>query len=301
MGSGGTTQVEGCTIAGNVALNQAVGGLRNQGATVVVANCILWDNEGPGGAQAAGNQIAGASPTYSIVEGGLAGTGNLALDPQFADAPGGDYTLGAASPAIDAGNNAAVLAGVTLDLAGAPRFVDDPAVADTGAGTAPLVDLGALERAPAAASSFCDASDGSLVACPCANPGAGDAGCDLPQATGGVALAIEAFAPDFAGGGSAHLVGTGFPAMSSPAVVVIRSPSAVGPVALGDGLRCIATTGLVRLGSQLASGGASDQTIGHGAGAGTFRYQLWFRSVPSTFCNPAAAFNLSNALQVTWP
>jgi hypothetical protein len=89
--------------------------------------------------------------------------------------------------------------------------------------------------------------------------------------------------------------------MSSPAVVVIRSPSAVGPVALGDGLRCIATTGLVRLGSQLASGGASDQTIGHGAGAGTFRYQLWFRSVPSTFCNPAAAFNLSNALQVTWP
>lgn len=110
------------------------------------------------------------------------------------------------------------------------------------------------------------------------------------------------FAPDFAGGGSAHLVGTGFPAMANPTVVVIRSPSAeVPPVVFGDGLRCIANAGLVRLGAQLASGGASDQLIGHGAGAGTFVYQLWFRSVPSTFCDPGAPFNLSNGLEIVWP
>jgi hypothetical protein len=41
------------------------------------------------------------------------------------------------------------LAGITIDLAGLARFFDDPATADTGNGTAPIVDMGAYEYQPA--------------------------------------------------------------------------------------------------------------------------------------------------------
>ena len=47
---------------------------------------------------------------------------------------------------VDAGAVATVPAGTVIDLDGNPRFVDDPTVADAGAGTAPLVDRGAFER-----------------------------------------------------------------------------------------------------------------------------------------------------------
>ncbi|MCX5690606.1 MAG: hypothetical protein NTV94_12640, partial [Planctomycetota bacterium] len=39
------------------------------------------------------------------------------------------------------------LLGLATDLVGEPRRQDDPAVADTGVGTAPVVDRGAFERA----------------------------------------------------------------------------------------------------------------------------------------------------------
>ncbi len=61
------------------------------------------------------------------------------------DAASGNLRLQPGSPAIDAGNNAAVPTGVTTDLDGNPRFVDIPAVVDTGAGDAPIVDMGAYE------------------------------------------------------------------------------------------------------------------------------------------------------------
>jgi Immunoglobulin I-set domain/S-layer homology domain len=38
--------------------------------------------------------------------------------------------------------------GTTTDAAGLPRFFDDPMAPDTGAGTPPLVDMGAYERVP---------------------------------------------------------------------------------------------------------------------------------------------------------
>lgn len=51
----------------------------------------------------------------------LSGNGNIHADPLFADAAKGDYRLQAASPCIDAGDNAAVLSGET-DLGGSPRI-----------------------------------------------------------------------------------------------------------------------------------------------------------------------------------
>ena len=147
LGSGGNTRVRNCTVVANSSTTQAVGGVRvaNSPATTV-DNCIVWNNTGPGGAQGPDNQVnATAVVTYSIVEGGFPGAGNLASDPLFADAAGEDFELTAGSPAIDAADNTQVPAGVVLDFASNPRFFDDPGVADTGVGPAPVVDVGAHE------------------------------------------------------------------------------------------------------------------------------------------------------------
>lgn len=146
LGSGGSAQVRNSTIVGNSSPSQAAGaGLRNQGTSVQISNCIFWDNEGPGGSQTSANQVSGAAVTYCIVEGGATGVGNSAADPAFVDGANADFRLQAASPAIDAGDNASVPSQTVNDFAEGRRFFDSPTVADTGAGTTPLVDMGALE------------------------------------------------------------------------------------------------------------------------------------------------------------
>lgn len=138
-----------CTVAGNTSTFTGAGVQTTSGGIAIISNSILWGNSGAGGLVAA-NQVNNGGGTnsvsYSVVLGGFSGTANLNVDPKFTNAAGGDYSLAADSPAIDAGNNALVLAGTTTDLAGAPRFVDIADVADTGAGTAPIVDRGAYER-----------------------------------------------------------------------------------------------------------------------------------------------------------
>jgi cysteine-rich repeat protein len=82
------------------------------------------------------------------------GVGNIDDDPHFVDPDGLDDTpgttdddmhLSGGSPCIDAGDNTAVPVGVTTDLDGNPRFVDDPGTPDTGNGTPPMTDMGAYE------------------------------------------------------------------------------------------------------------------------------------------------------------
>ena len=61
---------------------------------------------------------------------------------------GGDYRLAPGSPCIDAGDSTTVwLVGITLDLDGNLRFVDDPDTADTGVpdGNGAVVDMGPYE------------------------------------------------------------------------------------------------------------------------------------------------------------
>jgi hypothetical protein len=131
--------LENCTIAGNV----------GYGATFITSssnsmtNTIVWAN-GAGGVFNDGLSVV--SVTYSDTQDALTGTGNISADPLFRGYPT-DLRLGA-GPAVDSGNNAAVPVGVTTDIAGLPRFFDDPAVPNTGAGTPPIVDMGAHERVP---------------------------------------------------------------------------------------------------------------------------------------------------------
>jgi hypothetical protein len=84
--------------------------------------------------------------TFSNVDGGYPGTGNIDVIPIFSDPSTNNYRVSFGSPEIDAGSNAGVPAGVTTDQQGGDRFLDDPDVIDTGAGVAPVVDMGALER-----------------------------------------------------------------------------------------------------------------------------------------------------------
>jgi hypothetical protein len=142
-----------------------------------VDNCIFWGNI-DGGGQDESAQIfndPGDDGTtvinYSCVQGwtgGLGGEGNIGADPMFKDADGADDIAGTEddnlelsyeSPCIDAGDSNSVppdyadldedgdTSEVTpLDLAGHARFTDDPVIADIGAGTLPIVDMGAYER-----------------------------------------------------------------------------------------------------------------------------------------------------------
>ncbi|HYX22457.1 MAG TPA: right-handed parallel beta-helix repeat-containing protein, partial [Thermoanaerobaculia bacterium] len=111
----------------------------------VVQNSIFW---GDASGEIFNDGLSSFSAEYSDFQGGgVAGTGNIGADPLFLGAPA-DLRLGPGSPAVDAGKNLDVPGGVTLDLAGLPRFFDDPSVPDTGAGIPPIVDMGAYERIP---------------------------------------------------------------------------------------------------------------------------------------------------------
>jgi len=151
----GNSSLINCTIAGNSA-SIAGGGLSAAPATTPsITNTILCGNTvGFSPQQVSGSAVI----TFSCVEGGASGTGNIAGDPMFVsplgpdNLPGtGDEDLrlragpGAYSSCIDAGNRIPAEAMLTVDAAGGARFVDIPAVPDTGAGTGVAVDIGAYE------------------------------------------------------------------------------------------------------------------------------------------------------------
>jgi predicted outer membrane repeat protein len=135
-----TPNIINATFSNNTAPASSGGGIYNWDASPSVKNSIIWGNTG-----GEINNIYASSPTvtYSIVQGGYTGIGNLSVDPKFMSAT--DLRLQPTSPAIDAGNNSLVSSGITTDLIGNPRFYDVTIVADTGVGTAPIVDIGAYE------------------------------------------------------------------------------------------------------------------------------------------------------------
>ncbi len=114
-------------------------------------NSILWGNtDASGTGEAAQITLAEGvvSVDYTCVQGltgALGGIGNTGNDPLFVNPGNGDYRLLPGSPCIDAGDNTAVPAGITTDLDGDPRFVDDPNTIDSGNGDPPVVDMGAFE------------------------------------------------------------------------------------------------------------------------------------------------------------
>lgn len=126
--------VSGGTVTNCTFVNNSGGGMSYKFAedfSPTLTNCILWSNAcGP---------IVGDPGiiTYSDVEGGWTGEGNIDADPLLVDASGGDFHLALGSPCIDAGTNSPAGGLPATDIEGNRRPIDGDgdrvAVADMGA------------------------------------------------------------------------------------------------------------------------------------------------------------------------
>lgn len=127
--SGASPTILNCTFSGNRASWGGV--LSGKYCSPLITNCILWGNsssiEDDGFPQS-------LTVSYSLVQGGFPGTGNISSDPLFVDS--NNLHLQGCSPAIDAGRIAAVPSAVATDLDGNPRYVGGE------------VDMGAYEYQP---------------------------------------------------------------------------------------------------------------------------------------------------------
>jgi len=118
VGSGGggmlfkgtVSTVENCTIADNLAYRGT--GILFYGGSATIINSIIW-----------GNNIVDGSPeiTFSDVQGGWPGEGNIDATPRFVAGPEGDYYLSqiaagqvSDSPCVDAGSDTAANLGMDI-------------------------------------------------------------------------------------------------------------------------------------------------------------------------------------------
>ena len=150
-----------CTLSGNEAALAGGAMCNEMNTSAMLINSIVWGNSAPTGPQIHNNDSS-AEVTYSCVEGGYEGAGNIDLAPLFTRDPDpgpdghwgsedddyGDLHLTPGSPCIDAGDNTAVPEETETDLDGNPRFVNDPCTEDSGNGEPPIVDMGAYEFQP---------------------------------------------------------------------------------------------------------------------------------------------------------
>ena len=138
----GEMLITNCTMFGNQATEQGGAMYVDDDDPFDLANSILWNNSPDQIFEENGEAVA---VRYSNIQNGWPGDGNIDVAPLFVDARKGDYRLAAGSPCIDAADNNALPADITLDLDGNDRFVNDFTTRDTGLGAPPIVDMGAYE------------------------------------------------------------------------------------------------------------------------------------------------------------
>ncbi|NLX12424.1 MAG: hypothetical protein GXY44_02055 [Phycisphaerales bacterium] len=142
-------------VVGNTCDN-AGAGLRPGSAgsqDIIISNSIFWGNISfnQSDVEAAQIEHPSLSINHSCVQGwsgNFGGVGNIGDDPRFAAMTPTDLRLQLNSPCIDAGDNTVLTSDMTTDILGLARRMDDPDTADTGNGTAPLVDMGPHEYDP---------------------------------------------------------------------------------------------------------------------------------------------------------
>jgi PKD repeat protein len=152
MGGGmnnlGNATLTNVTFNGNSAAFGPAIYVSDEPGSTVVQNSILWGNTGTTEEPEIWGSDEGAAVTYSDVQGGWTGEGNIDAEPSFVDAASGDLHLQAGSPAVDSGNQTLLPAGIITDLDGNTRVVG--ADVDMGAyefqgttsNTAPVADPG---------------------------------------------------------------------------------------------------------------------------------------------------------------
>ncbi|MHC4499886.1 MAG: Vps62-related protein, partial [Planctomycetota bacterium] len=112
-----------CTFTGNTVSSgtDGGGGMGNyNNSSPTVANCILW---GDGPDEIYNDGTSSPTVTYSDIEGGWSGEGNIEQNPLLRNVAEGDLSLVPWSDCIDTGNNGVVPPGAA-DIAGLPRLVD---------------------------------------------------------------------------------------------------------------------------------------------------------------------------------
>ena len=106
------------TLSGNTA--DRGGAMRLYYSDMDIANCIMWGDIAPGGYPEIYKYGGSPTITYSDIQGGYAGAGNIDSDPLFVNPAGHDYHILSGSPCKDTGTDA----GVVSDIDGGPRPVD---------------------------------------------------------------------------------------------------------------------------------------------------------------------------------
>jgi len=126
-----------CTFWGNSA--DRGGGLYNRSSSPSLTNSVLWGDT-PDEIFNYDDETGTPVITYSDVEGGYAGVGNIDAYPWFVNAGNGDFHLRACSPCVDSGDNS------VLDL---PEFdfEGDDRILDGDGDTTATVDMGVDEVA----------------------------------------------------------------------------------------------------------------------------------------------------------
>ena len=127
-------------IINNVIIDNSPKGI--VGGTPTIINCILWGN---------GDDLDGCTATYSNIEDGDLGDGNIYAYPMFINPNDGDYHLRSGSPCIDTGKNISAL---ITDFDGNHRPIDGD---EDGIS---IVDIGAFEYKPVMS---CDTFEKELV------------------------------------------------------------------------------------------------------------------------------------------
>ncbi len=143
-----------CTVVNNTATVLG-GGLYAFDGYLRMENSVVWENT-PSAPSLAGT--SSMDITYTCIEGGFTGAGNVSLDPLFVDPVADDYTPSSDSPCVDAANGDAFLVDLMdydsdvdaseffpVDLDQLPRLFNDMTIPDTGVGTVTHLDMGAFE------------------------------------------------------------------------------------------------------------------------------------------------------------
>lgn len=196
------TSITNCTFFNNGASSgaafHATGGA---GTESVFKNCILW------GTTHLQTIVTGATQptiTYSVVQGGYSGTGNITTDPLYfntANLIGADnkwrtaddgITLGQCSPAVNIGNNTGVS---TVDITGATRV--QQTTIDLGAYESPLANMVAPTTSSASAVASTSSTLNATV-----NPNGVAATVSFEYGTSNSAAALTSSTPNQAFSGS---------------------------------------------------------------------------------------------------
>lgn len=189
--SGFNSAIYSCSLTANTAGVRG-GGILIQGGRPQLANTILYDNSDPGGTdESAQIDLAGGAldADYDCVQGwsgvlDAEGVGNMSSNPLFLDPVGADHVPGTAddnlrleaqSPCLDAGSRQYVsedfadldddgdtMEALPFDRDGRARFIDSILVGDTGAGFAPVIDIGAFESQDCNGNGILDVSEISM-------------------------------------------------------------------------------------------------------------------------------------------